>query len=89
MMSKNKKQMTAAERRHVETIKSMPCAVCGQPGPCDAHEINQGEWFTSIPLCKDCHQGPHNGIHGQRRIWTVMKLDELGALNLTIKKLME
>ena len=89
MYSKNKPAMTAAERRHVEKIKSMPCAVCGSPGPSEVHEINQGQWFTSIPLCPGCHRGPHNGIHGAKAIWRVKKLDELGALNLTIAKLME
>lgn len=88
MHSKNKKPMTVAERRHVDTIKSMPCSVCGQHGPSEAHEIKQGDWWTSIPLCAECHRGPHNGIHGQRSIWNVMKLDELGALSLTIKSLM-
>ncbi len=42
-----------------------------------------------MPLCPDCHRGAHNGIHGQRRIWNAMKLTELGALSLTIQKLME
>jgi hypothetical protein len=38
-------------------------------------------------LCKDCHQGSHNGIHGRRAIWDVMKKDELSVLNDTIEKL--
>lgn len=86
--SKNKRPMTAAERRHVTRIKGMDCAVCGHAGPSDAHEIVQGAWFTSLPLCRDCHTGSHNGIHGERRMWAVMKLDELGALNLTLGRLL-
>lgn len=88
MQSKNKPAMTAAERRHVEIVKSMPCAVCDAPGPSEAHEIEQGQWFTAIPLCPDCHRGPVNGWHGQRAIWKVKKLDELKVLNQTIAVLM-
>lgn len=29
-----------------------------------------------------------NGIHGQKRIWKAMKLDEMEVLNDTIRKLM-
>ncbi len=89
MWSKNKKAMTVAEREHVDRIKRMGCVVCDQAGPSDAHEIEQGQWFTAVPLCKDCHQGKHNGIHGEKRMWLVKRLTELGALNLTIQRLME
>jgi hypothetical protein len=88
MQSKNKPAMTAAERRHVTHIKEMECVVCGAHGPSECHEIEQGQWFTSIPLCPDCHRGGVNGIHGQRRIWNVKKLDELKALNMVIKKIL-
>jgi hypothetical protein len=30
-----------------------------------------------------------NGWHGQRRAWKLRKMDELSALNVTIKRLME
>ncbi len=81
--------MTAAERRHVAHIKEMNCIVCDASGPSECHEINQGQWFTSMPLCADCHRGSLNGIHGQQRMWKVKRLDELSALNLTIQKLLE
>lgn len=81
MWSKNKAPMTDAERAHVDRIKSIPCIVCDAPPPSDAHELEQGLWWTSLPLCRDCHQGSHNGIHGQRRMWLVQKLTELKALN--------
>ena len=42
-----------------------------------------------MPLCADCHRGSLNGIHGQRRLWNVYKMDELSALNETIRKLSE
>jgi Pyruvate/2-oxoacid:ferredoxin oxidoreductase delta subunit len=87
MQSKNKPAMTAVERAHVARIKEMDCAVCGDFGPSDAHEIEQGSWFTSIPLCRDCHMGAHNGIHGRKSIWRAMKKTELSVLNDTIKEL--
>ena len=89
MQSKNKPAMTAAERRHVALIKEMSCIVCDAPGPSECHEINQGQWYTSMPLCADCHRGSMNGIHGQQRMWKIKKLDELSALNLTIQRIME
>ena len=88
MNSKNKKAPTVAERKHIERVKSLPCSVCDEAGPSDCHEINQGEWFTSIALCKSCHQGPLLGWHGQRQMWKLKKLDEVGALNKTIERLM-
>jgi hypothetical protein len=40
------------------------------------------------PLCKDCHQGSRNGIHGQRIMWNVMKKSELDCLAETLSKLL-
>lgn len=87
MHSKNKKPMTKAEREHVTRIKSMPCGVCNEPGPSEAHEIDQGYWFLSIPLCPDCHRGNFNGIHGQARIWQAAKKTAMSVLNETLGKL--
>ena len=82
-------KLTPADRRHLGVVKEMPCGVCGAAGPSDAHHIKQGLQYTCIPLCKDCHQGSHNGIHGQRSIWKVLKKDELSVLNATIKAALE
>ena len=79
--------MTASEREHVERVKSLPCSVCDQPGPSEAHEIEQGYWFTTVALCSDCHRGSVNGLHGQRRMWAIFKMTELSALNETLRKL--
>jgi len=89
MQSKNKAKPTAGERLHIAKIKLMPCIICQAQAPSECHEINQGQWFTSMPLCADCHRGSLNGIHGQRRLWNVKKLDELSALNETIRRLCE
>jgi hypothetical protein len=75
------------ERLHLAKIKEMSCGVCDASGPSDAHHIVQHNQYLCIPLCKDCHQGSFNGIHGQARIWKVMKLDEMDVLNLTLANL--
>ena len=82
--SKNHAPITPAEREHLALVKSQPCAICGAGGPSDAHHIEQQQHFLALPLCRDCHQGSKNGIHGQRNIWRVMKQTELTALNQTI-----
>jgi hypothetical protein len=88
MQSPNKRAPTAIERKHIALVKSMPCIVCGTAGPSDAHEIVQSHWFTSLSLCKDCHTGSHNGIHGRRSMWNVKKLNEIAALNLMVQALL-
>jgi MinD superfamily P-loop ATPase len=87
MRSKNSKALTSAERDHIETIKNMACSVCEDLGPCDAHHVKQGQHFTVIPLCKECHQGSILGWHGQKRAWKIRKMDELDALAVTIQRL--
>ncbi|HEY8878294.1 MAG TPA: hypothetical protein VIN03_12060 [Roseateles sp.] len=88
MQSKNKAAPTKAERAHIERIKEMSCGVCEASGPSECHELKQGQWFTSIPLCADCHRGSFNGIHGQARIWAAYKLDEQAVLNETLRQLL-
>lgn len=86
MQSKNKKAMTAAERKHVGAIKEMSCVICDAPPPSEAHEPKQGSWFLSIPLCAGCHRG-HNGLHGTKAMWRIKKWDEMDALNETYRRL--
>jgi len=83
----NSDRISAAARKHLERVKALPCGVCGQQAPSEAHHIKQGLHFSCIPLCVDCHRGPFNGWHGQRRIWNVQKLDELAVLSQTIEAL--
>jgi len=88
MQSKNKHKPTRDESAHILRIKEMGCALCEACGPSEAHEIKQGQWFTSIPLCPDCHRGPLNGLHGQKRMWSLMKMDEIDALAVTVQRLL-
>ena len=88
MQSKNKKPPTAAERKHIASVKLLPCSVCNEPAPSHCHEIKQGIWMVSVALCKSCHQGPLMGWHGQKRMWAIKKMDEIDALAVTIERLM-
>lgn len=81
-------KLTARERAHIQQVKELPCSVCDTPGPSDAHHIEQDLQFCVVALCKDCHQGSHNGIHGRRSMWKVKRMTELDALNVTIQRLM-
>jgi hypothetical protein len=80
-------KLTANERLHLAWVKEQPCGLCGQAGPSDAHHIIQHRQYLCIPLCKDCHQGSFNGIHGEQRMWKVKKTTEWEVLNDTIKRL--
>jgi len=81
-------QLTQAERRHLARVKELPCSVCDQPGPSEAHHIVQGNQYTTVALCTDCHRGPVLGWHGRRGMWRVKKMDELGALDVTLSRLL-
>lgn len=82
-------KLTAADRAHLGRVKELPCSVCDRSGPSDAHHVVQGQQYTTVALCRDCHQGPVMGWHGQKRAWLVRKMDEWAALNVTIQRLVE
>jgi hypothetical protein len=83
------KNLSKKDREHLFEVKSLPCGVCGASGPSDAHHIEQGLHYLCIPLCKDCHQGSHNGIHGRKSIWNALKKTEWSVLNETVQKLVQ
>lgn len=85
MRSKNSKAFTRGESAHVEAVKSVPCVVCDAPAPSAAHHVVQGDHYTVIAVCWHCHQGPQ-GIHGDKTLWRIRKLDEWGALNETLRR---
>jgi len=82
-------KLTAAERLHLARVKELPCSVCDEAGPSDAHHIEQGLQYTCVALCKSCHQGALMGWHGQKRMWAIKKMGELDALNVTIQRLLQ
>jgi len=86
--------MSKAAKAHIGRVKSLPCSLCGACAPSDAHHILEGriqgrrsDDFVTIPLCKDCHQGARNGVHGQQIMLKVMKETELSLLAKTIETL--
>jgi hypothetical protein len=80
-------KLNAKERAWVGLVKEQPCSVCGVPGPSDAHHIKQGKHYTCVALCKSCHQGSNMGWHGNKRAWAIAKMDELDALNETLRNI--
>ena len=88
MRTKNAKRIGAHEAGHMERVKALPCSVCDEPGPSDAHHIKQGQHFTVVALFKSCHQGSLMGLHGQRRMWAIKKMDEVDALAVTVERLL-
>jgi len=81
--------LTAKEKKHLARVKELPCSVCDASGPSDAHHVKQHRQYTCVALCKDCHQGSIMGWHGQKRMWSIKKMDEIDALNITIQRLLE
>lgn len=82
-------RLTDRQRAHITRVKQLPCSVCDARGPSDAHHIAQSLQYVCIPLCRSCHMSGFNGIHGQARIWKVLKKSELSCLNDTIKRLLD
>lgn len=80
-------KLNASERAHLQRVKELHCSVCGASPPSEAHHIEQGLHYACIPLCKDCHTGSHNGIHGRKQIWAVYRKTELSCLNDTVRRL--
>lgn len=83
---------TAAEKCYMDRVACLSCAVCGAEGV-QVHHIREGQgmsqrasnWLT-VPLCPGCHTGPM-GIHGDRTMMRIRKLDELDLLADTIRRL--
>ena len=88
MRTKTANRISACESSHMARVKALPCSVCDEPGPSDAHHIKQGQHFTVVALCKSCHQGSLMGLHGQRRMWSIKKMDEVDALAITVERLL-
>lgn len=85
MRSKNKRSMDSDEQAFVTEVKMLDCGVCGASFPSEAHEPRQGLWFLCVPLCFDCHRGPH-GWHGDKSRWRAAKLTPELVQNETIRR---
>jgi hypothetical protein len=83
---------------HLATIREMPCVMCELLGRqqltrTEAHHVRIWEGAAqrahdelAIPLCNDDHVGP-NGVHGDKALLLVAKVDEGDLLALTLRKL--
>ena len=80
-------RLTPKDRAYLARVKACPCSVCGAHGPSEAHHIRQHEQYLTVALCTDCHRGSFLGLHGQRRAWTLRKMDEWDALAVTLRNL--
>ena len=84
---------TASEKRHLDRVAALPCALCGAQ-PVEVHHILEGRvkgrksgHWTTIPTCPDCHRGSKNGIHGQQNMLRIMKKTELELLAETLEQI--
>lgn len=82
-------RLTAREREHLGRVKALPCSICDAPAPSEAHHTQQGNQYTAIACCIECHRGHLLGWHGQKRAWSIRKLGENDALNITIQRLLQ
>lgn len=89
--------MSAAGKRYMEKVACVPCVLCtalGQgPSKGTVHHLRTGQGkgerasdFLTMSLCPACHQGP-NGLHGDRALLRIAKVDELDLLAMTIEAL--
>jgi hypothetical protein len=89
--------MSAAGKRYMGKVAKIGCVLCAHLGhgkvAATVHHLRAGQGtgersshFLTIALCPDCHQGP-NGLHGNRSLMRIAKLDELDLLALTIEAL--
>lgn len=82
--------MNMVERRWMDAVSSLPCALCGDR-PVQVHHIREGQGmaqrasnYLTIPLCPSCHQGPM-GVHGDKTMLRLNKTTELDLLAQTIE----
>ena len=82
--------MSAAGKRHLAMIHTLPCVVCrncyGSDSRCDeAHHLESVRGphsaFATIPLCKSCHDDLH--ARHRRAFYRAHKLDDIKLLAWT------
>lgn len=84
MRSQNSEAITPREREHLRLVKLCACGWCDGAGGF-AHHTRQGDHWTTVGCCWDCHQGPM-GWHGDRTLMRIYKRDEYDALNITLER---
>ncbi|TQE98148.1 MAG: hypothetical protein FKY71_15335 [Spiribacter salinus] len=88
--------VSKASREYMGRVARFPCVLCealGMPGvPAEVHHLREGQGtsqrasdYLTASLCPECHRGPQ-GVHGDRTLLRVAKLDEMDLLAMTIEK---
>lgn len=90
--------MTKSEKKYMNRVAECGCSLCHILGcegdtPVNLHHVREGQgmgqkaqnWLV-VPLCPTCHQGQH-GIHGDRALLKLAKVNEMDLLAWTIEKL--
>lgn len=85
-----------AARQYVGLVKQLGCAVCGAPGPSDAHHVIHDRYgsrkssdFDVIPLCKFHHQDGPEAIHNGKESWREKHGPDHGLIEVTRKRVGE
>lgn len=81
-----------AAMAYMRAVKSLPCCVCGAPGPSDAHHpihdrygTRKASDFDVVPLCKIHHQDGPNAIHNGKQSWREQHGPDHGFIDQTRK----
>ena len=63
------KRPTAAETRHMNSVRELPCLACGA-WPVSAHHVTSDgfkrirkDHMRVVPLCPECHQNGPSAVH--------------------------
>ncbi len=60
------KELTARDPKYLDWIRTLPCLLCGKPGPSDPHHTASGGMgltgsdYSAIPVCRVHHTEIHN-----------------------------
>lgn len=82
--------MRKATKAYLSRVAALSCCVCGNHGV-ELHHVREGQgmaqraqdWLV-VPLCPNCHRGPQ-GLHGDRTLMRIYKMDEMDMIAKTIE----
>lgn len=94
-----KRQMRPKSEPNADRVRAMPAVTPGafrapQPvaiapaAPIAKENPVRSQQYTAVALCESCHRG-YNGLHGTKAFWRIRKMDELDALDVTIRRLFD
>lgn len=91
------KNRTPQQIDYHERLAGQPCVLCellgrDQTTRTTVHHLREGQGMSQrashwlvVPVCEECHQGP-NGIHGDRQLLRMAKVEEIDLLAETIER---